>query len=87
VNALDGGGALALNPQGVFNLVKWLLDGNNGYAAKLEFKAHSTFNFLGILIRILWIGIGYAEEAILILQYIKLKCPHFRVYIYGVDIQ
>lgn len=85
-NVLDGGGALPLNPEGVFNLGKWLLDGNIGYSSNVVYESHDDFT--GIIIHILWIGIAYAEEAILLLLFVKLKFGKtHRIIIKGIDIQ
>ena len=83
---LDGGGALAIDPEGVFNLAKWLTDGFSGYAAKLKFRNHD--GFYGIVIKALWPGVGYLEEIILLFEYIKkILKTGFRLIIYGFDIQ
>ena len=84
---LDGGGALALNPEGVYNLAKWLFDGFSGYAARLKYMEHDA-NFTGIDFNVLWPGIAYLEEAILLLGEVQLHYKgKIRLRIWGFDIQ
>ena len=86
-DVLDGGGALALNPEGVYNLAKWLFDGCSGYAARLKYMDHDG-SFTGIDYNVFWPGIAYLEEAILLLEQVQqLYKGKIRLRIWGLDIQ
>jgi hypothetical protein len=60
----EGGGSLPLNCNGVANLGLWL---NNMHSGFLGFE---EFNVLDVetVINILWVGIGFAEEAVLLIK-------------------
>lgn len=86
-SVLDGGGAQALNAEGVYNLAKWLLNGFSGYAARLKFKNYED-GFKGIQINVLWPGGAYLEEIILLLDHVKQNYNEtYRFNIYAFDIQ
>ena len=76
---IQGGGSLALGPDGIANLGKWLVNSNSGYLGLDNVDMTEV-------ITIFWIGIGYAEESILLVLYIKFVLPRIKVSIFGIDI-
>jgi hypothetical protein len=68
--SIDGGGSLPLNPQGVADFGNWLVNWYDGFVGYEDFDASPDCKN-EILITILWIGIGYAEEAILLCKQLE----------------
>ena len=76
-----GGGSLALSPPGIRELIDWML--SNKDVGSLRDVQDET----SIAIYILWVGIGYAEEAILIVSFFREHYPQSQIRIMGIDIE
>jgi hypothetical protein len=82
----EGGGSLPLNCNGVANLGLWLNNIHAGFLGFEEFTILDEQTFINIL----WVGIGFAEEAILMVKqfdyFNKTRNHKVCLRIYGVEL-
>ena len=79
----QGGGSIPLAPDGIVNFAKWLVNVATGFLSFEEVILESDGS---IFLVILWIGIGYAEEAILLVLCLRKLMPKLNLRIIGIDI-
>jgi hypothetical protein len=80
----QGGGSLALSADGIASIAKWLTNYNNGF---IGIKCGFTVDPRKLIeIVIFWVGIGYCEEAILLVLLFKRSFLNIRLKIIGVEI-
>jgi len=82
---LAGGGSLALAHEGVHNLATWLIDFYKGF---MGFDNESVVVLRGLVTQLIlyWVGIGYAEEAILLVLYMIRRNCNISLRIIGIDL-
>ena len=78
----EAGGSLPLNCNGVANLGIWLTNMHAGFLGFEEFVLSDA----DININILWVGIGFAEEAVLLCKQLRFLNPNISLHIYGLEL-
>lgn len=82
---MAGGGSLALSHEGVHNLATWLVDFYKGF---MGFGNENVEIMQGLVTQLIlyWVGMGYAEEAVLLVLYVRRRGCFISLRIIGIDL-